>query len=58
MAAMRAHVGEAAFSITETYFWIQIVDMARMVMARDAGGAPPVRLAWSAFRCDDVKVTG
>ena len=52
-AALRAHVGEAAFNTTETYFWIQIVDMARTIVARDchAGGAPPGRLAWSAFRC-------
>ena len=51
-AALRTHVGEAAFSTTETYFWIQIVDLARTIVARDgnAGGAQPGRLAWSAFR--------
>ncbi len=49
---MRAHVGEAAFNVTATYFWIQIVDLARTLVARDgkAGDAQPLRLAWSAFR--------
>ncbi len=52
IAALRAHVGEAAFNVTATYFWIQIVDMARTLVARDgkAGDAQPLRLAWSAFR--------
>lgn len=54
MAAMRAHVGEVAFNMTATYFWIQIVDMARTLVARDgkSADAQPLRLAWSAFRFD------